>query len=248
MLGGNDQIPARLADALAGQINLGSRAHRDAAQQRRHVHAHRSAAARVGRPPTSWCSRCRSRCCARWTSRRPASSRASCTRSNELGMGTNSKLHVRFNSRHWRHAGLQRRDLLGHGLPEHLGGLPRADRQRRHPRGLHGRQRSERASARARPTSVRSSSSARSSRCCRASRAPGTVARRWTSGPATRGRRARTPTGRSASTRRSQASSAGEANCHFAGEHTSVDFQGYLNGGVETGARAAADILADLKH
>jgi monoamine oxidase len=39
-----------------------------------------------------------------------------------------------------------------------------------------------------------------------------------------------------------------QANCHFAGEHTSVDFQGYLNGGVETGARAAADILADLKR
>jgi monoamine oxidase len=35
--------------------------------------------------------------------------------------------------------------------------------------------------------------------------------------------------------------------CHFAGEHTSVDFQGYLNGGVETGQRAAAEILAALK-
>jgi monoamine oxidase len=36
-------------------------------------------------------------------------------------------------------------------------------------------------------------------------------------------------------------------NCHFAGEHMSIDFQGYLNGAVETGQRAAADILADLK-
>jgi monoamine oxidase len=35
--------------------------------------------------------------------------------------------------------------------------------------------------------------------------------------------------------------------CHFAGEHTSVDFQGYLNGAVETGQRAAAEILAALK-
>jgi monoamine oxidase len=35
--------------------------------------------------------------------------------------------------------------------------------------------------------------------------------------------------------------------CHFAGEHTSVDFQGYLNGAVETGQRAVAEILADLK-
>ncbi|HEU4942048.1 MAG TPA: NAD(P)/FAD-dependent oxidoreductase [Gaiellaceae bacterium] len=38
-----------------------------------------------------------------------------------------------------------------------------------------------------------------------------------------------------------------EGNCHFAGEHTSVDFQGYLNGAVETGERAANEILADLK-
>jgi monoamine oxidase len=38
-----------------------------------------------------------------------------------------------------------------------------------------------------------------------------------------------------------------QGNCHFAGEHTSIDFQGYLNGAVETGQRAAADILADLK-
>jgi monoamine oxidase len=38
-----------------------------------------------------------------------------------------------------------------------------------------------------------------------------------------------------------------QGTCHFAGEHTSVDFQGYLNGAVETGQRAAAEILADLK-
>jgi monoamine oxidase len=39
-----------------------------------------------------------------------------------------------------------------------------------------------------------------------------------------------------------------QGNCHFAGEHTSQDFQGYLNGGVESGERAASEILADLKH
>jgi monoamine oxidase len=31
--------------------------------------------------------------------------------------------------------------------------------------------------------------------------------------------------------------------CHFAGEHTSIDFQGYLNGAVESGARAAQEII-----
>jgi monoamine oxidase len=39
-----------------------------------------------------------------------------------------------------------------------------------------------------------------------------------------------------------------QGTCHFAGEHTSIDFQGYLNGAVETGERAAGEILADLKH
>ena len=38
-----------------------------------------------------------------------------------------------------------------------------------------------------------------------------------------------------------------EGACHFAGEHTSIDFQGYLNGGVESGERAAGEILAALK-
>jgi monoamine oxidase len=38
-----------------------------------------------------------------------------------------------------------------------------------------------------------------------------------------------------------------QGNCFFAGEHTSIDFQGYLNGAVDTGQRAAAEILADLK-
>jgi len=38
-----------------------------------------------------------------------------------------------------------------------------------------------------------------------------------------------------------------EGNCYFAGEHTSLDFQGYLNGAVETGERAAEEVLEDLK-
>jgi monoamine oxidase len=36
-------------------------------------------------------------------------------------------------------------------------------------------------------------------------------------------------------------------NCHFAGEHTSIDFQGYLNGAVDSGENAADEVLADLK-
>lgn len=37
-----------------------------------------------------------------------------------------------------------------------------------------------------------------------------------------------------------------EGNCHFCGEHTSLDFQGYLNGAVETGERAASEVIAAL--
>jgi monoamine oxidase len=38
-----------------------------------------------------------------------------------------------------------------------------------------------------------------------------------------------------------------EGNCHFCGEHTSIDFQGYLNGAVETGERAAGEVIAALR-
>jgi monoamine oxidase len=34
---------------------------------------------------------------------------------------------------------------------------------------------------------------------------------------------------------------------HFCGEHTSQDFQGYLNGGVESGERVATEVLGDYK-
>jgi monoamine oxidase len=35
--------------------------------------------------------------------------------------------------------------------------------------------------------------------------------------------------------------------CHFAGEHCSINFQGYMEGGAEEGARAADEILDDYK-
>jgi monoamine oxidase len=37
-----------------------------------------------------------------------------------------------------------------------------------------------------------------------------------------------------------------EGNCHFCGEHTSLDSQGYLNGAVETGERAAGEVAQAL--
>jgi monoamine oxidase len=38
-----------------------------------------------------------------------------------------------------------------------------------------------------------------------------------------------------------------QGNVHFAGEHCSQDFQGYMEGGAQEGARAAGEILALLK-
>jgi monoamine oxidase len=35
--------------------------------------------------------------------------------------------------------------------------------------------------------------------------------------------------------------------CHFGGEHCSINFQGFMEGGAEEGARAANEILADFK-
>ncbi len=37
-----------------------------------------------------------------------------------------------------------------------------------------------------------------------------------------------------------------EGNVHFCGEHTSQDYQGYLNGAVDTGNTAAQEIITDL--
>ena len=37
-----------------------------------------------------------------------------------------------------------------------------------------------------------------------------------------------------------------QGNTHFAGEHCSIDFQGYMEGGAVEGRRAAQEVLADL--
>jgi monoamine oxidase len=37
-----------------------------------------------------------------------------------------------------------------------------------------------------------------------------------------------------------------QGNVYFAGEHTSVDFQGYMEGGASEGMRAGREVLAAL--
>ncbi len=36
-----------------------------------------------------------------------------------------------------------------------------------------------------------------------------------------------------------------QGGIHFAGEHTSVEYQGFMEGGAQSGIRAAREILAD---
>jgi len=38
-----------------------------------------------------------------------------------------------------------------------------------------------------------------------------------------------------------------QGGVHFCGEHTSIDAQGYLEGAVETGERAAGEIISALR-
>ncbi len=44
-------------------------------------------------------------------------------------------------------------------------------------------------------------------------------------------------------TRFSGAEGERSGNCYFCGEHTSVDFQGYLNGAVDTGEAVAKEVI-----
>jgi monoamine oxidase len=111
----------------------------------------------------------------------------------ELGMGTNSKLNVGFSRRHWRTLGFTGDSYADTGyqatweVTRAQAGTPAGGSARRSPP--------------ARCRTWPSASSSSSSPSCRASPAPGTAARPSTRGRPTAGPRARTPTGRSASTR-----------------------------------------------
>jgi monoamine oxidase len=165
----------------------------------------------------------------------------------ELGMGTNSKLHVQFSSRHWNGLGNNGNTYADTGyqntwevsraqpgasgiLVDYTGGTIGASFGSGTP----------------------------------ASRAlefldqiknvlPGIPAKwngratvdYWTGYPWTKGSYSYWKVGQY--TKFSGMESAIQGTCHFAGEHTSQDFQVYLNGAVDTGARAAGEILAALK-
>ena len=175
-----------------------------------------------------------------------------------LGMGASARLHLQFDGRPWQAQAYHGRVGQRYRLSELLGrdaGPRRPGRDPGQPhRGAGGHRRRRRAAGRRRAfgqpggdaTGTPAGSSTRSRRC---SRAPA----RWNGLAAYHDwSRYRWTLGSYAFYRPGQFTAfAGverepEGNCHFAGEHTSPDSSG-MNGAVESGLRAAGEILDDLK-
>jgi len=166
---------------------------------------------------------------------------------NELGMGTNSKLHLQFSSRHWNTLGNNGNTYADTGyqntwevsraqpgtsgiLVDYTGGTIGASFGSGTPAS-----RASQFLTQIEPV------------------LPGITAKWnnratidfWTTYPWTKGSYSYWKVGQY--TKFSGMESAIQGTCHFAGEHTSQDFQGYLNGAVDTGERVASEILAAYK-
>jgi len=250
VIGGNDQIPARLASALAGPITLGSelvaiRRNADGSwvlsfQQgltTRTVTADRVVIA----IPFSILRSSVDISKAGFSSRKLTAIR-------QQGMGTNSKLHVQFTSRHWESLGSNGDTFSDTGyqntwdvtraqsgtsgiLVDYTGGKIGASFGSGTPSS-----RAQQFLAQIEPVlpgiSVRWNGRA--------------TIDYWAGNRWTKGSYSYWKVGQYQAFAGVEREIEG-GSCHFAGEHTSIDFQGYLNGAVETGERAAGEITAALK-
>jgi monoamine oxidase len=249
VVGGNDQITAAMADRLRGQITLGSELVAvvlnsngsytltfNQGGTRRQVSADKVVLAlpfSILRSSVDW--------------KRAGFNALKATAIREQGMGTNSKLHAQFSTRHWRALGCNGDTFGDTGfqstwevtraqggtagiLVDYTGGTIGASFGTGTPV-----ERAQQFCAQIEPL------------------LPGISSRFngkatvdfWPAYPWTKGSYSYWKVGQY--TKFAGAERERSGNCHFAGEHTSVDFQGYLNGAVESGERAAAEILADLK-
>jgi monoamine oxidase len=249
VVGGNDQVPALLTQALGSQVTLGSeliaiKLNADGtyaltfkqASRTRTVTADEVVLAlpfSILRSSVDWSKAGFS----------PVKARAI----NELGMGTNSKLHVQFTDRHWygldnngntyADTGYQNTWEVTRAQPgtsgilvDYTGGTIGASFGSGTPTS-----RAQQFLTQIEPV------------------LPGISAKFngratidfWTAYPWTKGSYSYWKVGQYQAFAGAERERSG--NCHFAGEHTSIDFQGYLNGGVESGERAADEILGDLK-
>jgi monoamine oxidase len=164
----------------------------------------------------------------------------------ELGMGTNAKLHLGFSRRVWREQGLTGETYADRGyqstwevsraqpgasgiLVDYTGGVAGTTFSSGSATTL-----AQRFLAQIRPV-IDGIGDAWDGRA---------VVDPWVSYPWTKGSYSYWKVGQY--TRFSGAESEVSGTCHFAGEHTSQDSQGYLNGAVESGERAAAEVVAAL--
>jgi monoamine oxidase len=248
VVGGNDRIATRLGEALPGQITKGSElvaisrtaAGAYALTFRQGLSTKTVAADRVILALPFSMLRTVDYAKAGFSDRKV-------TAIKELGMGTNSKLHVQFDARHWASLGSNGETYADTGyqntwevtraqpgksgiLVDYTGGKVGASFGSGTPAS-----RARQFLAQIEPV------------------LPGIGARWngratvdfWAAYPWTKGSYSYWKVGQY--TKFAGAERLREGNVHFAGEHTSIDFQGYLNGAVETGERAAAEIAADLK-
>ena len=249
VVGGNDQITSALADRLAGQITLESVLVAIAAPGRRLVHADVPA-----RLTTRTVTADRVILALPFSILRSSVdiskagfSPRKLTAIRDLGMGTNSKLHLQFKTRHWNSLDRNGETYADTGyqstwevtraqrgtagiLVNYTGGKIGSSFGSETRDGLGGRV----------PPPARAGASRDHEPV-----EPSGDARLWPDYPWTKGSYSYWKVGQY--TAFAGVEGEREGNCHFAGEHTSVDFQGYLNGAVETGERAAGEILADLK-
>jgi monoamine oxidase len=245
--GGNDQIPAAMASALSGQITLGSeltaiRRNSDGSWGLSFRGAKTVTADRVVMAiPFSILRSSVDISKAGFAPRKLTAIR-------EMGMGTNSKLHVQFTSRHWESLGCNGDTFADTGyqntwdvtraqggapgiLVDYTGGKTGASFGSGTPST-----RAQQFLGQIEPV------------------LPGISARwngraivdYWTGYRWTKGSYSYWKVGQYQAFAGVEREIEG-GSCHFAGEHTSIDFQGYLNGAVETGQRAADEITAALK-
>jgi monoamine oxidase len=247
--GGNDQVVDRLAAGLAGQIETGT----VLVAIRRTAAGSYTLTFRSGSGTTTVTADhvilalpfSIMRASVDWSQAGFGAVKATAIR--ELGMGTNSKLHLQFTDRHWHSLGSNGETYSDRGyqstwevsraqpgtagiLVDYTGGTIGASFFKGTPTG-----RAEQFLTQLEPV------------------LPGISAKWngratldfWTGYEWTRGSYSYWKVGQY--TRFGGVEGERSGNCHFAGEHTSVDFQGYLNGAIDTGERAAAEILGDLR-
>jgi monoamine oxidase len=246
--GGNDQIPTRLAESLAGQITLGS----ELTSIKRNSSGTFTLTFRQGSGTRTVTADHVVLTLPFSLLREVSYGQAGfeplkVTAIEELAMGTNSKLHLQFTERHWSSLGCNGDTISDRGyqntwevsraqpgtagiLVDYTGGEVGASFGSGMPTT-----RAQQFLEQIEPV------------------LPGLSSRWngratvdfWAADPWTKGSYSYWKVGQY--TKFSGIESRRQANCHFAGEHTSQDFQGYLNGAVETGERAAAEVIADLR-